>query len=195
MFDDVIHLPRARFRMRIEDPSFHVAWRGGGRFLFSGEVEADPTNELEVETPSGDIEVPLAVRSKPEHAVQLLERSLPRDVTMTSQQKLDGVEVQLTEAVLPAAQLPRVRVFSTDLVQRIAQLDENKFELRGAVGADCSVTMLVDSKRVTLAVPGGCSAATTATRLGASMPKGYRALVDGATVTVWKDADFYEMVA
>lgn len=195
MFDGVIPFTRTRFRMRSDDPSFHVAWRGGGRFLFSGEVEEDPTTELEVETPSGDLEVPLAVHSTPADAVQRLERVLPRDVVLTSKQQLDGVEVQLTEAVIPAAKLPRVRVFSTDLVQRIAQLDENKVELRGAVGADCHVTMLVDSKRITLAVPGGCSAATTATRLGASMPKGYRALVDGSTVTVWKDADFYEMVA
>lgn len=195
MFDDVIQLPRARFRMRSEDPSFQVLSRGVGRFLLSGEVSQDPTTDLEVDTPSGDFEVPLAFHSRPMHAVMQLERSLPRDVVLMARENAEGVEVQLTEAVLPAAKLPRLRVLTTDLVQRVRQLDENRIEFQGAVGADCHLTVLCESKRCTIVIPQGCSATTTAARVGASMPHGYRALVDGAIVSVFKDADFFELVA
>lgn len=196
MFDDVISLPTARFHMHSEDPSFRVTWRGGSRFLLSGEVSSDPTSELDVETPSGSVEVPLATHSRPEHAVTMLRRALPRDVMMVTTPAGWGIEVLLQELVLPAAKPPRLRIFSTDLAQRVKQLDENKVEFLGSVGADGGhLTILCDRTRVTLALPGGHSAATTAARVGSCMPRGYRALIDGATVSVWKDADFFEAVA
>jgi hypothetical protein len=55
--------------------------------------------------------------------------------------------------------------------------------------------VLCDSRRVTLAIPAGSSAKATAARVGAGVPHGYRALIDGPTVAVWKDADFFEQVA
>ncbi len=195
MFDDVIPLPRARFRMHTEDPSFHVAWRGGGRFLLSGEVSEDPTTELEVETPSDTVDVALAKASRPEHAVRLLKRALPRDVHVSHRAAAGGVEVTLTEVMVPAARPPRFRVVTTDLVQRVKQLEENKLEFLGALGRDCLLTILCDARRVTIQLPAGTSAQTTAVRVGASVPAGFRALVDGSTVSVWKDADFFEAVA
>lgn len=194
LFDDVIPL-RRRFRMHSEDPAFRVTWRGGGRFLLSGEVSSEPTTELDVDTPSASLEVPLAHHSLPEHAVTMLRRSLPRDVRLTQRRELGGVEITLQEVVVPAAKPPRLRVLSTDLVQRVKQLEENRVEFIGGVGADCHLTIMCDTRRITISLHAGTSAATTAVRVGASVPRGYRALVDGPTVAVWKDADFFEQVA
>lgn len=195
MFDEPIQLPTTRFRVHTDDPTFQVAWRGGTRFHLSGEVSADPSSSLDVDTPSDTFEVSLATHSRAEHAVALLRRSLPRDVAMRVEPKQDGVEIVLQEALVPAARPPRLRIFTTDLVQRVKQLDENKVEFLGASGADCHLTVLCDSRRVTIFVPGGSSAQVTAARVGASVPHGFRALVDGPTVSVWKDADFFSAVA
>jgi hypothetical protein len=191
----VTSLPVRRFHLASGDPSFHVERAGAGRFLLSGEVSQAPTTSLDVETPSSEFEVPLATHSHAEHAVAQLRRALPRDVAMQVRERLGGLEVSLTEALVPAAKPPRLRVFSTDLVQRIAQLDENRIEVRGSVGADAHLTILCDARRVTIAVTKGLSATATAVRLAASVPHGYRALADGAIVSVWKDADFFSMVA
>ena len=195
MFDAPIPLPTSRFRVRSDDPTFQVCWKGGSRFELSGEVSNDPTAELGVDTPSDSIEVSLEQKSTPEHAVALLKRHLPRDVLLTHTRTDDGIEVIFHEALVPAAMPPRLRLFSTDLLQRIRQLDENKVEFLGASGADSHLTILCDRKRVTIVIAGGSSARSTAARVGASMPHGYRALVDGPVVSVWKDADFFSMVA
>lgn len=195
MFDDVIQLPQPRFRMRSDDPAFQVDWRGGGRFLLTGEVSEDPTTQLHVNHASESVDVTLAKTSRPAHAVRMLKRAMPRDVYVTEKAQDGGLEVTLTEMTLPAAKPPRVRIITTDLVQRVLQLDENKVEFLGNVGADCLITVLCDARRVTIQVPKGCSAQTTAVRVGASVPRGFRALVEGATVAVWKDADFFEAVA
>ena len=63
------------------------------------------------------------------------------------------------------------------------------------VGADCLLTILCDSRRATIKVEGGTSAQHTAARVGANVPHGFRALVDGPVVSVWKDADFFSAVA
>jgi len=195
MFEGPIPLPTMRFRVHTDDPTFHVAWRGGGRFELSGEVSADPSSALAVETPSDHLEVDLARRSTPEHAVALLRRTLPRDIVMTHAPNADGVEVSFHEAVVPAARPPRLRLFSTDLVQRVVQLRENSVEFRGAAGADSYLTILCDSRKVTILVPAGSSAQATAVRVGANVPHGFRALADVPIVSVWKDADFFEQVA
>jgi hypothetical protein len=90
---------------------------------------------------------------------------------------------------------PRLRIFATDLVQRVRQLADNEVEFLGATGGDSQLTILCDSRRVTISVPGGSSAQATAVRVGASMPHGFRALVDGPVVSVWKNADFFSRVA
>lgn len=195
MFDEPIQLPTTRFRVHTDDPTFLVEWRGGTRFFLSGEVSADPSANLDVNTPSNSVEVSLATHSRAEHAVAMLRRSLPRDVAMTSSPQVDGVEIVLQETVVPAARPPRVRIFTTDLVQRVRQLDENKVEFIGASGGDSHLTVLCDSRRATIFVPAGSSAQVTAARVGASVPHGFRALVDGPTVSVWKDADFFSAVA
>ena len=196
MYEEPIQLSSlSRFRVHSEDPSFHVSWRGGSRFLLTGEVSLDPSAELDVSTPNNEVGVSLARRSTPEHAVALLRRALPRSISMRHQPLEDGVEVVFQEALVPAAKTPRFRIFSTDAVLRVQQLDENKIEFLGGVGDDCLITVLCDSRRVTISLPRGSSALAIAARVGSNVPHGFRALVDGPVVSVWKDADFFSAVA
>jgi hypothetical protein len=194
MFDEPIQLSASRFRVHSEDPSFHVAWRGGSRFALTGEVTLDPSAELELSTPNDAVEISLARRSTPEHAVALLRRELPRSITMRHEVVEDGVEVIFQEALVPAAKTPRFRTFSTDAL-KVKQLDENKIEFVSGVAEDCLITILCDSRRATITLPGGSSAQVIAARVGANVPHGFRALVDGPVVSVWKDADFFSAVA
>jgi hypothetical protein len=114
---------------------------------------------------------------------------------MRHEQLEDGVEVVFQEALVPAAKTPRFRIFSTDAVLRLKQLDENKIEFMGGVVDDCLLTVLCDSRRVTVSIPAGSSALAIAARVGSNVPHGFRALVDGPVVSVWKDADFFSAVA
>ncbi len=192
---DVTSLNAIRFDLTSDDPSFHIERTGSARFVLSGEVSSDPTSDVNVEIPDDEFEVVLAQKSRPKHAVVAIERALPRDVMMTHHETAAGIEVLLQELVIPAAKAPRLRLFSTDLLQRVKQIAENKIELIGASGAAAHLTILCESKRVTIALPAASSASITAARIAASMPQGYRALVSGNTVSVWKDADFFSMVA
>ncbi|MBL8935883.1 MAG: hypothetical protein JNM69_15105 [Archangium sp.] len=195
MIDSVTQLSVRRFHLESSDPAFHVERQGSSKFLLSGQVSDEPTTALGVETPSSAFDVTLATSSGPEHAVATLKRDLPRDVVMQVMERIGGLEISLSEALVPAAKPPRLRVISTDLVQRITQLDENRIEVRGAIGADALLTILCDSRRVTISVHKGLSSTATAIRIAASVPHGYRALADGPIVSVWKDADFFSMVA
>lgn len=196
MYEEPIQLSSlSRFRVHSEDPSFHVTWRGGSRFALTGEVSLDPSAELDVTTPNNMVGVSLARRSTPEHAVAMLRRALPRSISMRHQDVEDGVEVIFQEALVPAAKTPRFRIFSTDGALRVKQLDENKIEFQGGVGDECLITVLCDSRRVTLTLPRGSSALAIAARVGSNVPHGFRALVDGPVVSVWKDADFFSAVA
>ncbi len=192
---EVTSLNAVRFDLHSNDPSFRIARTGGATFELCGEVSGDPTSDVNVEIPDDAFDLVLAQKSRPEHAVAALERALPRDVMMTHHHTDAGIEVRLQELVIPAAKAPRLRVFSTDLLQRVKQLAENKIELIGASGAAAHLTILCESKRVTIALPAASSAAVSAARIAANMPHGYRALVAGNTVSVWKDADFFSMVA
>jgi hypothetical protein len=172
-----------------------VTWRGGSRFALSGEIELDPSAELDVATPDQHVEISLARRSTPEHAVALLRRALPRSISLRQDEKAHGVEIIFTEALVPAAKTPRLRVLSSDAQLRTRQLDENKVEFLGAVQDKCLVTILCDTRRVTIELRAGMSAQAAAATVGATVPHGYRALVDGPVVSVWKDADFFSAVA
>lgn len=182
-----------RFRMASDDPAFSVRWRGGNRFLLQGEVEREPQAELELEAPHDAIGIRLARRSTPQHAVAKLRRALPRSLTMKTEVVTDGVELVFQEALVPAARLPRFRVVGSGL--DFQQLDENKLEFLGATTGAGLVTICCDTRRVTIEVPEGCSAQSTATLIGAHVPHGFRALIDGPVVSVWKDADFFSAVA
>jgi hypothetical protein len=195
VIDSVTQLGVRRFHLESNDPSFVIERQSARRFLLSGKVSEEPCTAVEVETPSSSFDVVLATLSGPDHAVAQLRRSLPRDVTMQVLERIGGLEIAMTEALIPAAKPPRLRVFSTDAVQRIAQLDENRVEVLGTVGADALLTILCDSRRVTIKVIHGLSARATALRIAASVPRGFLALAEGAIVSVWKDADFFSMVA
>ncbi|MBL8911278.1 MAG: hypothetical protein JNM17_11345 [Archangium sp.] len=195
MYDEPLFLRSARFRVHSEDPAFHVEWRGGSKFALSGEISIDPSAELDVATPNETVEISLATHSKPEHAVAALRRSLPRSITMRHEEVRDGVEVIFTEALVPAAKTPRFRIFCTDANLRTRQLDDNKIEFLGGIAEKALITILCDSRRVTIQLNGGESAQATAARVGANVPHGYRALVDGPVVSVWKDAEFFSAVA
>jgi hypothetical protein len=196
MYDEPLPLPSlSRFRVHSDDPAFHVRWLGGSRFGLSGEVLIDPSAELDVATPNSSVEVSLARRSTPEHAVALLRRALPRSISMRHEATVDGVEIVFQEALVPAASTPRFRIFSSDAMVQVTQLDENKLEFRSGAEADCLLTILCDSRRVTIHVDQGTSALALAARVGSNVPHGFRALVDGPVVSVWKDADFFSAVA
>ncbi|MBE2254406.1 MAG: hypothetical protein IAE78_33065 [Myxococcus sp.] len=195
MIETVTQLRARRFHLESSDPSFVIERQSAHRFLLSGQVSAEPTAALGVETPTTAFDVTLATQSGPRHAVAQLRRDLPRDVVLKVMERIGGLELSMIEALVPAAKPPRLRVFSTDLAQRIVQLDENRIEVRGPVGTAAHLTILCDARRVTIAVHQGLSASATALRIAASVPEGYRALADGAIVSVWKDADFFSMVA
>lgn len=195
MYEQPSTLPLSRFRLHSDDPALRVRWLGGSRFSLSGEVEADPEAELEVATPSADVEVALARRSTPAHAVAQLRRALPRSVSLRHATVHDGVELTFLEALVPAASPPRFRLFSSDPGVQVRQLDDNKLEFLSGPQGTCLVTILCDSRRVTLSIPAATSALGLAARVGASVPHGYRALVEGPVVSVWKDADFFSAVA
>lgn len=196
MFEEPLYLPSlSRFRVHSEDPAFQVTWRGGSKFALSGEVSIDPSAELDVSSPNASVEISLARRSTPEHAVAMLRRALPRSISMRHQQTEDGVEIVFQEALVPAAKTPRFRILSTDTMLRVKQLDENKLEFLSGVGEECLLTVMCDSRRVSMTITEGSSALAVAARVGANVPHGYRALVDGPVVSVWKDADFFSAVA
>jgi hypothetical protein len=193
--DQISAMRTRRFHLESSDPSFRIQRQGAARFLLWGAVSETPVTHLEVETPSSSFDVLLATESGPPHAVEKLKRALPRDVVMHVRDQPAGLEVSLAEAIVPAAKPPRLRVWSTDLVQRVIQLEENRVEICGPVGADAHLTICCDSRRVTIAVTRGLTAGTTAVRIAACVPHGFRALVEGSIVSVWKDADFFSMVA
>jgi hypothetical protein len=195
MYDQPMPLTLSRFRVHSEDPSFHVQWRGGTRFALSGEVSLDPSAELDVSTPDSLVEISLARRSTPEHAVAALRRALPRSIAMRTESHNDGVEIVFQEALVPAAKTPRFRIISTDAQLRVRQLDDNKIEFIGGLAGDCLITILCDTRRVTIQLDGGLSAQALAAKVGSNVPHGFRALVDGPVVSVWKDADFFSAVA
>lgn len=195
MYNEPIPLTLSRFRVHSEDPSFHVEWRGGTRFALSGEVSLDPSAELDVSTPDDLVEISLARRSTPEHAVAALRRALPRSIAMRTESNTDGIDIVFQEALVPAAKTPRFRIISTDAQLRVRQLDDNKIEFLGGVGDHSLLTILCDTRRVTIEIAGGTSAQTLAARVGSNVPHGYRALVDGPVVSVWKDAEFFSAVA
>lgn len=196
MYEEPLQLPSlSRFRVHSDDPSFQVTWKGGSRFALSGEVALDPSAELDVSTPDSLVEVSLARRSTPEHAVAQLRRVLPRSISMRHTPVQDGVEIVFQEALVPAASTPRFRIFSTDAQVHLRQLDENKLEFLSGADEDCILSILCDSRRVTLTIPKATPALALAARVGSNVPHGYRALVDGPVVSVWKDADFFSAVA
>lgn len=196
MYEEPFQLPSlSRFRVHCEDPAFQVTWKGGSRFALTGEINLDPSAELDVSTPNDLVEISLARRSTPEHAVALLRRALPRSISMHHHELEDGVEVIFSEALVPAAKTPRFRILSTDTDLRVKQLDENKLEFICGNGDECLVTVLCDSRRVSMTIPAGSSALAISARVGANVPHGFRALVDGPVVSVWKDADFFSAVA
>ncbi|MBL9039794.1 MAG: hypothetical protein JNG84_14855 [Archangium sp.] len=187
---------RPGFELHSDDPSFTVERRGVASWTLSGEVSESPTTLLDVHVPGADaFDVPLATRTTPAHAVAALRRALPRHVMLFDAPEGDSIAVRLQETVIPAAKPPRLRIISTSLTQRVRQLEDNRVEFTGSSGAVSSLTILCDGRRVTLTLPANSSGAMTAARVGANMPPGYRALVDGAVVSVWKDADFFSMVA
>lgn len=195
MFTEPTPLRTTSFRIHSEDPAFSVQWKGGNRFRLSGEVTIDPSAELEVSTPNDDVEISLARRSTPEHAVALIRRALPRSVSMRHEAHDDGVEVIFCEALLPAAKTPRFRVMSIGTGVRFNQLDDNKIEFLGATTESGLISIQVDLRKVTIELAAGSSANRVAALVGANLPHGFRALVDGPVVTVWKDADFFSAVA
>jgi hypothetical protein len=93
------------------------------------------------------------------------------------------------------AALPVVRVLTTDSRQRVRSISPNSFTVVGRTATHCCVTLMVDNRRCTLVLAAGTSAGDSAQAMAGRLPPNYRAVVDGATVTVWKSGDSIELAA
>lgn len=183
------------FRLFSEEPMLSVQPRGFARFIVKGTVPHFRDPGLRFESRIGDVEVPLAEHSRPSDAFRALKRQLPRGIHASASESSEGLEIQLTETTLPAARLPLVQVFTTDLKQRVRRLADNSFELVGPTGTDCFITLRVDTGRALISVPKATSARRTAERLAGRIPAGYHAEVEGAVVTLWKNSDLRTLAA
>jgi hypothetical protein len=178
------------FRLFSDEPQLMVRAAGRGRFILTGEVPHFRDPALRFESRVGDASVPLAEHSKPFDAFRALKRKLPRGVMARAREAEAGaLEVALQEMTVPAAKAPFAQIFSTDLKQRVHRLDDNRFELLGATAGACLITLRVDTRRTLIAVPGATSAHGTCLLISDRVPAGYRAEVDDAIITLWKDAD------
>lgn len=195
MSHDVIPLNTARFRLRSEDPSFKVDWRGGNRFRLSGQVQERPATVLHVGLPADELNVSLPERTRPLPAALRLKDALPRDVYLVATAADEGVDVRLLELMVPAATPPSFRVLLQDDGLTVEQLADNRVRFVGASRAPAILTLLCDTRRATLALPRATTALACAARVGASIPHGFQALVEGPVVSVWKDADFFGAIA
>jgi len=183
------------FRLFSDEPQLCVRFAGRGRFILTGEVPQFRDPALRFESRAGNVNVPLAERSTPHDAFHALKRRLPRGVLARAQQQGLELEVSLQETTLPAARVPFAQIFTTDLKQRVRRLDDNRFELLGATAGQCLITLRVDARRTLVEVPGATSAHDTATLIAARVPAGYRAEVDGAVISLWKDAELRTIAA
>ena len=178
------------FRLISDEPQLSVRATGRGRFILTGEVPQFRDPALRLECRIGNAQVPLAQHSKPFDAFRALKRKLPRGVMAQAREAEGGeLEVALQETTVPAAKAPFAQIFTTDLKQRVHRLDDNRFELLGATAGECLITLRVDARRTLIAVPGATSARETCLLIAARVPAGYRAEVDDAIITLWKDAD------
>lgn len=183
------------FRLFSEEPMLSIQARGFSRFILTGTVPEHRDPGLRLECARGDATVPLAERSTPHDAFRALQKNLPRGVHAHASDASEGVEVRLTETIVPAARLPCAQIFTTDLKQRVKRLDDNKFELCGPTGSACLITLKVDTVRVIIPVAKGTPARATALLIADKVPAGYCAEVEGAVLTLWKDADLRTLAA
>ncbi len=192
---EVIPLNPGRFRLQTQDPAFRVEWRGGNRFRLSGEVASRPATTLHVGLPTDELSVSLPEHTRPLPAALRLKDALPRDVHLVATADDGDVDLRLLELVVPAATPPCLRVLLQDAGLRVEQLADNRVRFSGVSKAPAIVTILCDSRRASLALPRASTAAACAARVGLAVPQGFRALVEGPVVSVWKDADFFGAIA
>ncbi len=195
---DVIPFPGPRVTLWCEDPSLLVERRGPG-FKLSGEVEHEypdgTTLHLDAEALDVEVDVPLALKSRPADAVRALRRNLPRGLAIDVRPEGEDVVVRLLETVVPAAKPPKVHVFVSDTALRVRMIAPNEFELEGTTLGRCQLVLHIDSHRSAIELAQRCSAAAAATQAASAVPRGYFAKVDGARVSIWKDADSSQLAA
>lgn len=186
-----------RFGLWCDDASLKIEALPRNHFALSGRVEhVFPLGTtLHFRAGEDETEVPLALGSRAPDALRALTRALPRGTFVDARATDHGTELSFTQTVLPAAARPRVQVLTTDLGQRVRLLDVNQVELVGATRSRCFLTLRVDSRRSTLTLDEGTSAADTARAVASRCPFGFRAEVDGAVVTFWKGSDSTEIAA
>src|SRR5262249_53669156 len=100
------------FRLFSEEPMLSVLSRGRGRFILTGSVPQHRDPGLRLESRKGDATAPLAEHSTPRDAFRALERNLPRGVHAHAEESEVGLEVKLTETIVPAARLPFAQIFT-----------------------------------------------------------------------------------
>ena len=195
---DVIPFPGPRVTLWCEDPSLGVERRGPA-FKLTGQVEHEfpdgTTLHLDAEAIDVALDVPLALNSRPADAARALQKNLPRGLAIDVRGDGDDVLVKVLETVVPAAKLPKVRVFVTDPALRVRMIGPNEFELEGTTDFACQLGLQIDSFRTAVELGDRCSASAAAERAAGSVPRGYFARREGARVSIWKDADLRRQAA
>lgn len=181
-----------------EDPSLGVERRGPA-YKLSGQVEHEfpdgTTLHLDAEALDVELDVPLALNSRPADAARALERNLPRGLAIDVRRDGEDVLVKVIQTVVPAAKLPTVRVFVSDPSLRVKMIAPNEFELEGTTGFACQLALQIDSFRTTIELGERVSAAAAAEKASSAVPRGYFAKHDGARVAIFKDADLRRQAA
>ncbi len=195
---DVIPFPGPRVTIWCEDPSLNVERRGPA-FRLSGQVEHEypdgTTLHLDAEALDVELDVPLALNSRPTDAVRALQRNLPRGLAIDVREQGGELLVKVLETTLPAAKLPTVRVFVSDPALRVKMIAPNEFELEGTTAGRCQLAIQIDSHRSAIELPKRCSGHAAAAKAASSVPRGYFAKLDGNRVSIWKDADLSKIAA
>ncbi|GEM_PF-1746479 len=186
-----------RFGLWCDDESLKVQPESRDSFTVSGTVEhVFPLGTtLHFRANGEETEVPLALGSRGPEALRALSRALPRGIYVRSESNDDATTLKFAETFAPAARRPRVQVLTTDLGQRIRLLDTNQLEVVGATKSRCFITLLVDTRRSTVALDKATSAAGAARAIARACPFGFRAEVEGAVVTFWKSSDSDQLAA
>jgi hypothetical protein len=107
---------------------------------------------------------------------------------------MDLVEFRNPNApLIPAVKQVNFRIFSS--VTSYAQICPNTVKIVGNSFGSGLVTLVCDSRKASFHMEEHCSAVNVAVQIAAHLPDGFRALVDGTTVCVWSDDDFFAMIA
>jgi tRNA A37 threonylcarbamoyladenosine synthetase subunit TsaC/SUA5/YrdC len=99
----------------------------------------------------------------------------------------------LRDASKPLIPAVSFRIISS--VVSHAQWSPNSIKILARSFASGHITIVCDAKKTHFQMTVGASPEVIAVQIAAHVPDGFRALVDGPLVCVWRNDDFFAMVA